>query len=189
MIKKITFPVYKTNDMSEIEISFDEKYDDEYGSWHSFKRKEWKPFLSPLHFVYDKADGLYRAVAPSGVYNQTYGSIFCYNLRNLEYVGEYDGEKFNFECPYLHTSIIELKNNDVFQLEQDYFKDKTLINRKKVELNKDQKLVFERVDKYVNPLTIVTDINDPQTRYELFGDLKVKKIGKIIIKREFVEEY
>lgn len=107
-------------------------------------------------------------------------------LDNMECVGTFDGEKFDFEMPYLYTSIFELDRLDVFTLKKQY-KYNGLFSEKTITIDPDEKLVLEDFCKYNLTNVSVSRLEEPGKIFTVYNDHKVDKVGKIRIDRIFEE--
>ena len=200
MFNKSKFKVFKTGPNTE-EIYYETEPDeDEYGSSRSWQKECWRKYQSDLYFVeehYNHAQTMYSnfkltyyPIAPSGKYNQRYGELYKKTLRNLDCVGEYDGAEFNFEIPYLYTSVHELQPLDVFCLKLDYsYRNGIWKSDPILHISKDTRLVLEEFNDAHNYLHQDVKVSELESGkiHKLYGDLSVIKIGKMILKREFEE--
>lgn len=198
MFNKAQYKVFKTGQNTE-EMYFETEYDtDDYGRSTSWQKESWRKFQSDLYYLeahYNHAQTMYSnfklnyyPVAPSGNYNSRYSSLYQKTLRNLDYVGVYDGENFDFEIPYLYTSLHELQPLDVFTLESDYsYRDGIWKTDPILHISKSTELVLENFDDMKTKLFQDARVSEVNTKkmHKLHGDLRVNKIGRIILKREF----
>ena len=118
----------------------------------------------------------YLPIGPSGKYTPRYGGKYKKVLKNLEEVGEYDGEKLSFEVPYLYTSIYELSPLDVFIFENSVI-ESTLFTENK-------KYILESFDTFTNVIN-VSELENPSEIYKIRSDVAVKIVGKMKNTRVF----
>jgi hypothetical protein len=197
MFNKSKFKVFKTGPNTE-EMYYETEYDeDEYGSSRSWQKECWRKFQSDLYFLeehYNHAQTMYSnfmlryyPIAPSGKYNHRYGELYKKTLRNLDCVGEYDGSDFNFEIPYLYTSVHELNPLDVFEFEKDHtYRDGVFKSNPIITIPANVPLVLEKFDdlrSMIGEWLIASEMESGKI-HNLHGNLTVNKIGKIILKRE-----
>jgi hypothetical protein len=188
------YKVFKSGTKSEKMQLFPEHDFDDYGCSITRQVEKWEPFSSDFYFleeIYNQGQTLYSnfklryfPIAPSGKYNSRYGDIFQLTLRNMEYVGNFDGQNFTIDVPHLYTSCHELKILDVFKLEEDY---NGISHNKAFQISKDQRLALEKYDdvgSFKCDSIIVTDI-DTNKEYKMLSDIPVNKIGRIELLRVF----
>jgi hypothetical protein len=193
----IKYKVYKVIPETEEQYQETRYWDDEYGSSHSEPVFKWRKFESELlwlepapHPMYSGTDEYYP-LAPSGKYNSRFAGLYYKKLRNLDCVGNYDGKEFDFEVPYLYTSIHELDLLDVFQLCEDY-RSIEVYNKKGNIIKKNTPLVVEGFEKILFEYSggvLVSKFDEPdstlKSSFILRGDVKVEKLGKIELIRNF----
>ena len=197
MFNKSKFKVFKTGPNTE-EMYYETEYDeDEYGSSRSWQKECWRKFQSDLYFLeehYNHAQTMYSnfmlryyPIAPSGKYNHRYGELYKKTLRNLDCVGEYDGSDFNFEIPYLYTSVHELNPLDVFEFEKDHtYRNGVFKSDPIITIPANVPLVLEKFDdlrSMIGEWLIASEMESGKI-HNLHGNLIVNKIGKMILKRE-----
>jgi len=197
MFNKSKFKVFKTGPNTE-EMYLETEYDeDEYGSSGGWQKECWRKYQSDLYYLeehYNHAQTMYSnfkltyyPIAPSGKYNQRYGELYKKTLRNLDCVGEYDGAEFNFEIPYLFTSVHELLPLDVFELEKDHtYRDGVFKSDPIITIPANVPLVLEKFDdlrSMIGEWLIVSEMESGKI-HKIYGNLTVNKIGKMILKRE-----
>jgi len=198
MFNKSKFKVFKTGPNTE-EMYLETQYDeDEYGSSRSWQKECWRKYQSDLYYLeehYNHAQTMYSnfkltyyPIAPSGKYNQRYGELYKKTLRNLDCVGEYDGSDFNFEIPYLYTSVHELNPLDVFEFEKDHtYRNGVFKSDPIITIPANVPLVLEKFDdlrSMIGQWLIASEMESGKI-HNLHGNLIVNKIGKMILKREF----
>ena len=196
MIKKTNYKVYKTTPKSTQLVKCQSSCEDEYGSTIYHDYTEWQPFSSELYWIkdeeYNRRGSLYWSpncfypVAPSGNYNHHYANMGKKNLKDLEHVGNFDGEKFDFDVPYLYTSIFELDILDVFTLKGKYTHS-GLFSEKEIIVNSEEKLVLEDFSKFNLNNVSVSRLDKPSEIFTIYGDRRVNKIGRIRIERVIEE--
>jgi hypothetical protein len=174
-----------------------EYYEDGYGYTVSHAAENWKSFSSDLYYLEKIYDPMYShpykeyyPIAPSGKYNARFGGLFAKVLKNMDYIGTYDGENFSIDVPQLYTSIQELDVLDVFTLEKSHLFKDGLINGKEFKVPKNTKLVvenFETIGYQITDTVVVSNFENG-TIYKIKGDVKVNKVGKIKLERVFVEK-
>ena len=180
---KNNWKVFKTRSNTE-ELRYKiENDEDDYGSSIRREVKDWHGFVSDLYYIEDTAYGktTHYPVAPSGKYSERYGKIFKKTLRNLDFVGNYDGENFDFEVPYLYTSIFELEPEEQFALESDCSGSSGLEKAREKSLIVEKFVVDEINDLSCN--VTATEIKTGQ-KHLMYGDIKVKRKPLLTSKQE-----
>jgi hypothetical protein len=190
MIKKASYEVFKTNESSLEKYDHKKYYEDEYGRSQIETVEKWR--LTSPNIYYIKDDNIYYDVAPSGKYNEYYGQKHSKYFKLVDYVGTYDGEKFDFEIPYLWSSIFELNYLDVFHLEKGY--DHTSLCS-----------LVNGVEKYIIPPNLplvleshlnlnhygglqISYLDNPGKKFSIVGDHKVQKIGRVEYFRKYIPD-
>ena len=120
MIKKAKYDVIHTTSKTLEKYIHEESYEDEYGRWAKEKNIKWRSTIPDLYYIIGD-DKLFYRLAPSGKYNESYGSFYKKELIDYELCGTFDGEHFNgCKIPDIGTSLLELQQYDVFTLEKEY---------------------------------------------------------------------
>ena len=201
LFNQVKYKVFKCGPDTETQYKVETSYEDEYGSTRFDTKEMWKPFHSELHYIehpYNQAATMYSnfvnhydPIAPSGKYNQRFADLYSRVLRNMEFVGYYDGKECDFDVPNLYTSAQELCVLDVFDMELDHtYRDGIWKSSNTITIPAHTPLVLEKYDGMIGQHFETFQVSELETgkKYELCGDIRVNKLGHIKLVREYVKE-
>jgi hypothetical protein len=201
LFNQASYKVFKCLKKTEEQYPKEVYFFDDYGSTTSYQEWHWRPFDSEYYYLekpynhqqtlYSNFVNVYYPIAPSGNYNQRFGELYQKTLRNMEFVGTYDGKQFDCDVPIMFTSVHELKPLDVFEFEKDHtYRDGVFKTDPVIVIPAHTSLVLERFDDIsymISEWLIASELESGQ-KHKIYGDLRVNKLGHIKHVREFVKK-